>query len=103
MGARESNELTKSFEDGIRFQNLLLHPGAHVAGHRAQVLQYEFGRLRLAGSAFARYNARLVRVQGLQTGVRSLGQREDVRFQRAHFGATILEYMVLQQMVREDG
>lgn len=58
--------LTKRLQDGVRLEDLLLHPRGHVARHRAQVLQHELGGLRFAGARLARYDARLRR--GAQKG-----------------------------------
>ena len=56
-----SQALTESLQYGVGLEDLLLHPGADPRRHRAEVLQDELGRLRLARPALARYHTRLGR------------------------------------------
>lgn len=87
---------TERFEDSVGFQDLLFDPRAHVTGHRAQILQNEFGGLRFARTALARYHARLVDVARLQTVVGRFGYSEHVRFQVADFRSVVLKHVVLK-------
>lgn len=88
--------LTESLEDSVGLQDLLFHPGAHVAGHRAQVLQDELGGLRLAGAALSGDHAGLVLVTRLQGRVRGLCQRECVRLQQTQLLSVVLEHVLLR-------
>lgn len=73
----------------------MFDPRAHVAGHRAQVLQDKLGGFRLAGAALARDHARLIDVAGLQTVVGRFGDGEHVRLQNADLRSVILEHVIL--------
>lgn len=53
------SSLTESLENRVGFEDLLLNPRRHIARHRAQILQNEFGGFGLAGSALAGNDARL--------------------------------------------
>lgn len=88
--------LTESLEDGVGLQDLLFHPGAHVASDRAQVLQDELGGLSLAGAALAGDHAGLVLVTRLQGRVRGLCQGEGVRLQQAQLLSVVLEHVLLR-------
>lgn len=52
---KKKKPLTERFEYGVGLKNLLLHPCGHIAGHRAQVLQDEFGCFRFASTRFTGY------------------------------------------------
>lgn len=99
---KKTVNFTESFQYRVGFEDLLLNPRGHAAGHRAQILQDETGIFRFSSAAFTRYDQTLIDLPSsvgvhLQGNVSRFCQSEDVWVLGAQFLAVIFIHIVLKK------